>query len=71
MAAPMTRPCHPAQHRWRLATCLPLTLPDIDGWVRVLLQRICRVCEDMEWWVGACHIHAEKEPLKEEDICTL
>lgn len=51
----MNRPCLPSQHRWRLAECLPLTLPDTSGWVRVLLQRVCRVCGADEVWAGRAH----------------
>ena len=67
MAAPMTRPCHSAHHRWRLATCLPLTLPDRDGWVRVLLQRVCRVCGTDEVWAGHAHFDKQRVTLKEHE----
>ena len=67
-AVPMTRPCHPSQHHWRLAECLPLTLPDTSGWVRVLLQRVCRVCHYGELWVGEAHLGKQLVKLEEQEV---
>lgn len=42
-------------HRWRLAVSMPLSSPDVDGWVAMLLIRACNDCAIAECFHGARH----------------
>lgn len=51
------------EHRWRIATNLPLGLPDADGWVQVLLIRACRTCEYCEVLHGSQSTREDRRRL--------
>lgn len=48
----LPRRCRPAEHHWRIDACIPMNIADTDGWVEVLLIRVCRVCGHTEAWSG-------------------
>lgn len=55
-------------HQFRIAYNLPMSLPDIDGWTRMLLVRACRECDYAEAFHGTQHLGLGRNRLQAWEV---